>query len=98
MKCKRCGGAMMPETVITLRRSVFGLRETRSQGAYCAACGIGWPADSDPAAAAQPAAALARIRGRIRVFWPIRRLSGVARPGWARARGIAAYDPLSLAR
>ena len=41
MDCGRCGGSMMPETVIKLRRSLFGFRETRSQGAYCATCRTG---------------------------------------------------------
>jgi hypothetical protein len=87
---------MMPETVIKLRRSLFGFRETRSPGAYCAACGIGRTVDS--AAAPQPAAAFARFCGKIGEFRPAWRLSRVARPGCARAGGIAAYDPLSLAR
>ena len=38
MDCERCGGPMMAETVIKLRRGLFGLRATQSQGAYCAAC------------------------------------------------------------
>jgi len=41
MDCKRCGGSMMPETVIKLRRGLFGFRETRAQGAYCATCKTG---------------------------------------------------------
>jgi hypothetical protein len=98
MQCKRCGGGVMPETVIKLRRSVFGLRETRSQGAYCAACGIGWPADSDAVAAPQPAAVSPRFRTGLAGVWPALRLSGVARHGCPRAGGLAAYDPLPLAR
>jgi hypothetical protein len=98
MQCKRCGGAMMPETVIKLQRSVFGWRETRSQGAYCASCGIGCPVDSVLAAAPPSAAIFARLRSRITDFRRARRLSGAARPGSARVGGIAAYDPLSLAR
>ncbi len=46
MDCKRCGGSMMPETVIKLRRSLFGFRETRSQGAYCWACKLVCPLKS----------------------------------------------------
>ncbi len=38
MDCARCQQKMMAETVITLRRSVFGVRETRRQGGYCATC------------------------------------------------------------
>ena len=38
MDCAHCQQKMMAETVITLRRGVFGLRETRRQGGYCATC------------------------------------------------------------
>jgi hypothetical protein len=48
MECTRCGGSMMPETVIRLRRSFIGFRETRSRGAYCPTCKIGVPMESPP--------------------------------------------------
>src|SRR3954462_737682 len=48
MDCKRCGGSMMPETVIKLRRSLLGFRETRSQGAYCATCKTGILVEESP--------------------------------------------------
>jgi hypothetical protein len=48
MECKRCGGPMMPETVIKLRRSLIGFRETRSAGAYCVTCRIGVSVESHP--------------------------------------------------
>jgi hypothetical protein len=90
---------MMPETVIKLRRSVFGMREARSQGGYCAACGIGWSMDSTLAATPRPTAVFSRFRCKIKNVWPSWRLSGVAQPGHVRARGVAAaYDPLPLAR
>src|SRR5271166_2976149 len=54
MECKRCGGAMMPETVIELRRGVLGFRETRYRGAYCATCKIGVPVESYLSVAHQP--------------------------------------------
>ena len=40
MNCQHCGDPMCPETVIRLRRTLFGLRESRFQGAYCACCKI----------------------------------------------------------
>jgi len=49
IECKRCGGPTMLETVITLRRGVLGVRETRSQGAYCATCKLSVPMEN-PAA------------------------------------------------
>jgi len=49
MECNRCGGLMMSETVIKLRRRFIGFRETRSQGAYCATCKIGVLLESHPA-------------------------------------------------
>jgi hypothetical protein len=50
MECNRCGGPMMLETVIKLRRRFIGFRETRSQGAYCATCRIAVPVENHPAA------------------------------------------------
>ena len=38
IECSRCGGPTMLETVIKLRRGVFGFHEARSQGGYCATC------------------------------------------------------------
>jgi len=48
MECERCGGPTMPETVIKLRRSFLGFRETRFQGAYCMTCKIGMPVMDQP--------------------------------------------------
>jgi hypothetical protein len=50
MECKRCGGPMMLETVIKLRHSFIGFRETRSAGAYCGTCKIGVAVESCPSA------------------------------------------------
>ncbi len=49
IECKWCGGPTMSETVIKLRRGVLGLRETRSQGAYCAACKLSLPIENHAA-------------------------------------------------
>lgn len=40
MNCQFCGDLMCPETVIRLRRTLFGLRDSRFQGAYCTCCKI----------------------------------------------------------
>ena len=48
MNCARCGDPMMQETVIKLRRGLFGLRATRSQGAYCATCRISVSVEEQP--------------------------------------------------
>lgn len=40
MNCRCCGDLMCPETVIRVRRTLFGLRHSRHQGAYCAGCKI----------------------------------------------------------
>jgi hypothetical protein len=61
MECKQCHGTMMPETVITLRRGLFGLRESRAQGGYCPCCQVG---------VVVSAPALAVGRGR-RTVWQV---------------------------
>jgi hypothetical protein len=100
MQCKRCDGPMMTETVIKLRRSVFGFRETRSLGAYCPMCQIGVPAESQPALAGR--AAMAMPRSRIASVWPFRLPGGPSRPGRRRISAMPPADrlgdPLSLAR
>jgi hypothetical protein len=60
MQCQRCGGPMMPETVIKVRRGLFGFHGTRLQGAYCAACGVGTLVDAPSPAGARPAGIAAR--------------------------------------
>jgi hypothetical protein len=61
IECTRCGGPAMTETVIKLRRSILGFRETRWQGAYCATCKLSVPMETHPAM--RPATA---IHGRPR--------------------------------
>jgi hypothetical protein len=69
MQCRQCGGPMMSETVIKLRRGLFGFRETRFQGAYCATCRIGVTLESLPAV--QPPRPVSTVRARwIRSLWP----------------------------
>jgi hypothetical protein len=46
IKCTRCGGTTMPETVINLRRGILGFRETRWQGGYCATCKLSVPVEN----------------------------------------------------
>jgi hypothetical protein len=70
MECNRCGGPMMLETVIKLRRRLVGFRETRSQGAYCATCKIGVPVANDQSATFQPTALITRPRRSARELWP----------------------------
>lgn len=76
MECKRCGGTMMPETVIKLRRSVFvGFRETRSRGAYCATCQVGVSLETHQVSANEP------VRARVRARRDARCL-----PAWSASR------------
>jgi hypothetical protein len=68
MECKRCHTAMMPETVIQLRRCLIGFRETRFAGAYCVTCRIGVPVDGGRSASYRAAAVRSgRTRRRL---WP----------------------------
>jgi hypothetical protein len=71
MQCPQCGGPMMPETVIRLRRGLFGFRETRFQGGYCATCGIGVTIASLPAADPPRRVSTAGVR-RVGRVWPIK--------------------------
>jgi hypothetical protein len=78
MDCKRCGGAMMAETVIQLRRRLIGFREIRFAGAYCATCQIGVPGEG--ARSISDRAALGRLARVSRRPWP------VWHPGMVRSR------------
>jgi hypothetical protein len=63
MQCKQCGDPMAHETVIRLRRSLTGFRETRSQGAYCLTCRIAVPIEAARSSATGPSiAAMPRTR------------------------------------
>ncbi|PPQ29676.1 hypothetical protein CCS01_21015 [Rhodopila globiformis] len=66
MHCKQCGGPMMPETVIKLRRGLIGFRETRFPGAYCAWCRIGVTIGGDCAAGHRQVSVMADLGRSIR--------------------------------
>ncbi len=51
---------MTTETVITLRRGLFGFRESRSLGGYCFTCKVGVPLESQRSAASQPGSFIVR--------------------------------------
>jgi hypothetical protein len=76
-ECTRCGGQMMSETVIKLRRGVIGFRETRFQGAYCATCRRSVAVESPPAI---QAANSFRPRGSLGGFLPLWLRGGTNRP------------------
>jgi hypothetical protein len=98
IECKRCGGPTMSETVIKLRRSIIGFRETRWQGAYCTACRLSVPIQDPPAirsVAVQPRTRLGGylltwLRGTpgrsVRGGMGTLRLSGPVRNNWRTAR------------
>jgi hypothetical protein len=96
MECKRCGAPMMLETVIKLRRSVFGFRETRSRGAYCATCKIAVPVESHKTVLDPSMAVTARPRKRIRGLVPWLGI-GVSRPSYGHTDVMPLGDPVSLA-
>jgi hypothetical protein len=98
MECTRCGGPMMLETVIKLRRTFVGFRETRSRGAYCATCKIGVPMEDHQSVIHQPTSFIARSRKSLRRFLPTWRHARVSRSGCCDADAIPLVDPLSLAR
>jgi hypothetical protein len=81
MECNQCGGLMMPETVIKLRRGIVGFRETRFPGAYCATCRTGVTIGDHATAAHQPASATIRPGNGIGSLLPTRLRRGVSRPG-----------------
>jgi hypothetical protein len=60
----------MAETMIKLRRSILGFRETRSQGAYCATCKLSVPMQSH-AAMRPPIAINGRPRRGLSEFLPM---------------------------
>jgi hypothetical protein len=65
IECRRCGGLTISETVIKLRRSLFGFRETRLQGAYCAACKLSVPLEDQPTAQSMTVEAGPRLQPRL---------------------------------
>jgi hypothetical protein len=76
IECTRCGGLMMSETVIKLRRGVLGYRETRFQGAYCATCRLSVPVECPSRA---QAAISVPPRTSLRGFLPMWLRGGTAR-------------------
>lgn len=94
MECKRCGGSMMMETVITLRRGLFGFRETRSQGGYCFACKIGSPMESQPSIASHPRSFIVQV---CRTTGALIRCARMPRPDQLHTNAIRLSKPLSLA-
>jgi hypothetical protein len=79
MECNRCGGSMMLETVIKLRRRLVGFRETRSQGAYCPTCKIGVPVESRQSVTRQPTALMTCLHRSTRELWPTWRYADLRR-------------------
>jgi ssDNA-binding Zn-finger/Zn-ribbon topoisomerase 1 len=80
IECKRCGGPTMSETLIKLRRGVFGFRETRSQGGYCPTCRLSVPMEGQ-ATMRPPIAISDRLRPGLRGFMPMRLRVAPARSG-----------------
>jgi hypothetical protein len=70
IECKRCDGPTMSETLITLRRGVLGIRETRSQGAYCPTCKRSVPIE-DHATMRPPSTISGRARPGLSGFLPL---------------------------
>jgi hypothetical protein len=79
MQCKQCGGPMMSETVIKLRRSLIGFRETRFQGAYCTWCKIGVVINDDSSVTGQPIPITIGMGRCIRRLLPAWRRTGASR-------------------
>jgi ssDNA-binding Zn-finger/Zn-ribbon topoisomerase 1 len=80
IECRRCGGPTMSETLIKLRRGVFGFRETRSQGGYCPTCRLSVPMESH-ATMRLPLAISDRLRPGLSGFMPMRLRLAPARSG-----------------
>jgi ribosomal protein S27AE len=98
MECTQCGGSMMAETVIKLRRSLIGLRETRSSGAYCPRCKIGVPMEARQTDPRQPAVLIPGSRKGVGRLLPPWRHAGVRRSGHCPSGAMTSGDSLSLAR
>ncbi len=82
IECSRCGGPTMLETVIKLRRGVFGFHETRSQGGYCVTCKRSVPIEN--AAIMRPPIAIHGRPGQsVSGFLPMWRRLTPARSGGA---------------
>ena len=88
IECTRCGGPTMSETMIKLRRSVLGFRETRWQGAYCPTCKLSAPVENQ-SATRSPTAINGRPRKSLGEFLPLWLCGASAQP---RRRGVAAVS------
>jgi hypothetical protein len=82
IECKRCGGSTMLETVIKLRRSLFGLSETHSQRAYCATCKLSGSIEN-AAGIRRPIAINGRPRPSVSGFQPMWLRLALGRSGCA---------------
>jgi hypothetical protein len=98
MECKQCGGPMMLETVIKLRRGFVGFRETRSPGAYCATCRIGVAMEGPQSVAHPVTLSRAGLRNSIKGLVPAWRHAGVPRPGCGPVGATPLTRSLSPAR
>jgi hypothetical protein len=78
--CWRCGGPTMLETVIKLRRGVFGLSGTHSQGRYCPTCKLSVPIEN-PADTRPSVAISGRARSSLSGFLPMWLRATPARTG-----------------
>ena len=93
IECKRCGGPTMSETVIKLRRSLLGLREARSQGAYCATCKLSAPIDNQTATRSGTAIN-GRPRSSLSGFLPLWLRVAGARSGFGRTGAVPFSRPV----
>jgi hypothetical protein len=98
MNCNRCGHPMMLETVIKLRRSIIGFKETRSQGAYCLTCRISVPIESPRPTTTRAIARSAQAHASSNVRLPVWLRNGALRSGFHHPGAIPAGDPVSRAR
>jgi len=98
MECTQCGGPMMPETVIALRRSFIGFRETRSRGAYCPSCRIGVPMEGHQSAVQRPSSIIARSRDSIGALLPAWQRAAVSRSNVSHRAAMPVGDPVFLPR
>ena len=80
IECKQCGGQIMLETVIELRRGLLGFRETRSHGGYCPTCKLSVLIEN-PATMRPSAAINGRMRSGLSRLLPMWLRVAPARPG-----------------
>ena len=98
MECERCGHSMMQETVIRLRRSLFGFRETRLPGAYCWGCKAGAVLEEPSLGPASAATGGELFATRHRKMLPMWRFPAVRRFGSFHPTALPAREHLSALR